>query len=487
MATGLRSITRISRPITGGVPMEQDIQAAEKVLEPQRKREEQFFSQREALGKQATESAMGVERAKLEQQGKMLQAGAEAESEYAKTAKDLTQGAEKELEKFPFPQFKPTQEDATTYAQLGSLVATLGMMLGGGAKASSKAAIASMTGMMQGWQAGRRDLWEREAKAFDKEMQRIKGQQEEIYKNLRNSLEQASRDREASRKSKEKTVFIAGSDSIIGKMLLNGRDQEAVRMLESTFKMRSDFDNKAFNLAQSERNRRAQEEMQRRSEQLAREQIAATKTAAEAKAKEPSKSGIAKVAEAKIEAKVSLLKQYDSLIDDYEKNKDKYQLPPKLRTALATLPGGSIASEKMMSIARSDPKTFPNGAALSQFIGKLESIIAPDRHALYGANLTANELPRYERTIPKVTDDPEVFLNFLRTNRKTVEDSLRNSQEFYSRRGVDLKLNEIYDKAQSFVDTKSGVPKFSTIEEAQAANLPSGTKIIVGGRPATVE
>ena len=40
------------------------------------------------------------------------------------------------------------------------------------------------------------------------------------------------------------------------------------------------------------------------------------------------KGGIGKVAEAKIEAKASLLKQYDSLIEDYEKNKDKYQLAP---------------------------------------------------------------------------------------------------------------------------------------------------------------
>lgn len=487
MATGLRSITRMSRPITGGVPMEKDIQAAEKVLEPQRQLGQEFLAESAKLGQQATESAVGLERAKMQQKGEMLQAGAKAESEYAKAAQGLTEGAEKEIEKYPFPQFKPTQEDATTYAQLGSLVATLGMMLGGGAKASSKAAIASMTGMMQGWQSGRRDLWEREAKAFEKEVQRIKSQHEAIYKNLKTGLEQASRNKEAARQSFEAAAFLSGSNSILASMLRNGHTQQAMNLLQSEYKMISDLDEKTLNLAQSERNRRAQEEMQRRSEQLAREQIAATKTAAEAKAKEPSKSGIAKVAEGKIEAKVSLLKQYDSLIDDYEKNKDKYQLPPKLRTALATLPGGSIASEKMMSIARSDPKTFPNGAALSQFIGKLESIIAPDRHALYGANLTANELPRYERTIPKVTDDPEVFLNFLRTNRKTVEDSLRNSQEFYSRRGVDLKLNEIYDKAQSFVDTKSGVPKFSTIEEAQAANLPSGTKIIVGGRPATVE
>jgi hypothetical protein len=151
------------------------------------------------------------------------------------------------------------------------------------------------------------------------------------------------------------------------------------------------------------------------------------------------------------------------------------------------IPGGGSASEKIMSVARANPDKYPNAAALSQFIGKLESVIAPDRHSLYGANLTANELPRYERTVPRVTDDPKVFLQFLESNRKSAEDSLRSSQDFYARRGVDLRMDEIYDKAQPFIATKSGTPKFNTLQEAEAAGLPSGTKIIVGGRSATVE
>ena len=51
-------------------------------------------------------------------------------------------------------------------------------------------------------------------------------------------------------------------------------------------------------------------------------------------------------------------------------------------------------------------------------------------------------------------------MRFLQNNRKVVEDSIRNSQEFYQRRGVDLKLNEIYDKAKSFSETAKD--KFET-------------------------
>jgi hypothetical protein len=289
MATGLRSITRMSRPITGGVPMQQDIQAAEKVFEPQRQRGQEFLAKSKELGEKATEGAVGLEQAKMQREAGMRQAGAKAESEYAEAAKGLTEGAEKEIEKFPFPQFKPTQEDATTYSQLASLVATLGMMLGGGAKASSKAAIASMTGMMQGWQAGRRDLWERESKAFEKEVQRIKSQHEAIYKNLKTGLEQASRNKEASRQSLEAAAFLSGSNSILASMLRNGQTQNAMNLLQSQYKMLADLDEKTLNLAQSERNRRAQEEMQRRNEQLMRESIQATKDAVVAKSQQKEK------------------------------------------------------------------------------------------------------------------------------------------------------------------------------------------------------
>jgi len=50
-----------------------------------------------------------------------------------------------------------------------------------------------------------------------------------------------------------------------------------------------------------------------------------------------------------------------------------------------------------------------------------------------------------------------------------------------------LKLDDIYDRSQPFIDTKNVAAKFNTIEEAEAANLPVGTKIIVDGKSATVK
>ena len=399
-------------------------------------------------------------------------------------------GFAEKLDKYAPPTFQPSQEDLTTYAQLGSSIVTLGMILGGGGKVPAKAALASMTGMLNGWRTGRRELYERESKNFEKESQRLTAVRKSIQDDMNQAMSLWPTKRKDAMALIESARFKAGSDSVLGSMLYKGNYDGAMKLLESArktdeakLKDENALAAKKIDEAAKERRHRedmAQKERMQKELMLSREKIAAEKSGAKV-------SSIGKIAEGKLEAKSSLVKQYDSLIEEYETNKDKYKLSPALRTALSAVPGGGSVSEKMMSVARANPNKYPNVAALSQFIGKLETVIAPDRHSLYGANLTANELPRYERTIPKLTDDPEIFLKFLENNRKSALDSLNNSKDFYARRGVDLKLDDIYDRAQSFIDTKNVAAKFNTIEEAEAANLPVGTKIIVDGKSATVK
>lgn len=460
--------TRSAALATGGVPEDKDTAAAKKTYAPLMEAGQVALGKIRDVEKDIAKAEGDIAKAKYEQETTKLVATQKAEEEYAGETRGLYERAETQEEKYPFPSFKPTQEDATSYAQLGSMVITLGMMLGGGAKASGKSALASMTGMVNGWREGRQDLWRRESQQFDKDMQRIKSEREAIQKNLEKGLKLAATDRKAAQASIDAAAHLAG-EGVIKEMLKKGQLIPALNHMKSSAALEQKINESIIGMAAAERRNRQQlaaQEAQRQATLKAAETRAGAKGAT---------SGIGKVAEGKIEAKASLLKQYDSLIEDYEKNKDKYQLVPEIRMVLAAIPGGAPLSEKLMSVARSNPKKLPNAAELSQFIGKLETVIAPDRHALYGANLTINELPRYERTIPKVTDDPEVFLNFLKTNRKSVEDSLRNSQEFYSRRGVDLKLNEIYDKSQPFIVTASGTPTFNTLQEAEAAKKAFGS------------
>lgn len=249
--------TRGAALATGGVPADKDIAAAEKTYAPL------MEAGKEALGKirTAEESIATAEgdiaKAKYEQEKTRLAATQKAEEEYAGTARGLYEKAETELEKYPFPTFKPTQEDATSYAQLGSMVITLGMMLGGGAKASGKSALASMTGMVNGWREGRQDLWRREAQQFDKDMQRIKSEREAIQKNLEKGLKLAATDRKAAQASIDAAAHLAG-EGVVKEMLKKGQLIPALNYMRQSAALEQKINESIIGMAAAERRNRQQ-------------------------------------------------------------------------------------------------------------------------------------------------------------------------------------------------------------------------------------
>ena len=115
------------------------------------------------------QAGVNVEKQKIERDVGVKEAGAKEGQRLSEEQRTEQKGFAEKLDKYAPPTFQPSQEDLTTYAQLGSSIVTLGMMLGGGGKVPAKAALSSMTGMLNGWRTGRRELYERESKNFDKE------------------------------------------------------------------------------------------------------------------------------------------------------------------------------------------------------------------------------------------------------------------------------------------------------------------------------
>jgi hypothetical protein len=136
-----------------------------------------------------------------------------------------------------------------SYGQLGSMIATLGVMLGSGGKASAKVALGSMSGMMSGWQKGRKDLWEKEAKTFDKEMARMKSIREGITKDLEMGMKLAATDREASRARFAAAAHKAGANSIIQAQLDRGQNEAALATSKSMFTLEQGIKEKRRNAA----------------------------------------------------------------------------------------------------------------------------------------------------------------------------------------------------------------------------------------------
>jgi uncharacterized protein YcfJ len=247
----MATMARTRSPAALATP--EDVSRAEASVAPQRQALQQFQSEESRLMGDVRTAEEAALKAKEDRDIAVKEAEATQLGLSAEQQRGLTEKAQREIEKNPFPTFKPSQEDAVSYSQLGSLVGTLGMMLGGGAKGSAKVAIGAMTGMMKGWQAGRKDLWDREVKVFDKEVQRIKAVHDSIYKDLDMGLKQLATDREAGRAKLMSAAWKAGTGSVIATLINNGRAQDALKIVRDGYKLSSDIDKRVQDIAIAQR------------------------------------------------------------------------------------------------------------------------------------------------------------------------------------------------------------------------------------------
>ena len=129
------------------------------------------------------------------------QVGAEQKSQaltgIAERGHEKFEDIERQKSMYPAPEFHPTQDNAMSLGGLFSMVATMGVALGGSGKLSSINALNSMGGMLKGWQSGRKDLYEKELKNFEKEMARIKMIRDDLQKDLENYQKLQVTDKEA--------------------------------------------------------------------------------------------------------------------------------------------------------------------------------------------------------------------------------------------------------------------------------------------------
>ena len=253
--------TRLSSGV-GAIATPKNIDLAQKEYAPFESRAKESMAEQALLTTGVTAAKGEEAKAQSALEQRKLDAEETATKEFATTQKGLVDEAKRKEEKDPFPTFQPSQEDAMSYGQLGSMIATLGVMLGSGGKASAKVALGSMSGMMSGWQKGRKDLWEKEAKTFDKEMSRIKSIREGITKDLEMGLKLAATDREASRAALSSAAHKAGSGSVINAMINTGRAVDALNLAKSSWNLEKELTEKRMSLAERQTAIDRQERMQ---------------------------------------------------------------------------------------------------------------------------------------------------------------------------------------------------------------------------------
>jgi len=195
-----------------------------------------------------TEANVGIEQAKLNLDSDLAGAKYQAAQQSADDLK--TKQAEIQLKKaeYPLPEFHPTQENALSLGSLFSLVSTMGVMLGSSGKMSAQNSLNAMTGMLKGWQTGRKDLYEKEAKEFDKNYKRIKDMHAELGQDLEDYYKLAPLQKEAAFAKLEEIARKAGASSIISEMRNKGNVDGIVKLYEGLGKQLNDVEIKRLEI-----------------------------------------------------------------------------------------------------------------------------------------------------------------------------------------------------------------------------------------------
>jgi hypothetical protein len=197
---------------------------------------------------------------------------ATAQAEIARQSREQSQNIEADLdlirEKFPYPQFHPTQENMQSIATLFSLIGVIGVAMGGTGKMSAMNSLNAMSGMMKGWQQGRKDLWEKEKAEFDKGMARTKAVLEDAYKDADRAYKALAYNREEASALAAQSVAKLGGQ--VGKQILEKQGIE--RYFTYLDGVRKSLETAETEAARDKREERKAEAQRIRDEARAKEQ-----------------------------------------------------------------------------------------------------------------------------------------------------------------------------------------------------------------------
>ena len=182
-----------------------------------------FLKTEQAAKEKAVESKIQAESLQ-----KSTEAGEKRKALEGISAEDKAKYEETKSLMKPAPEFKPTQDNAMDLGALFSVVATMGVALGGSGKLSSMNALNAMGGMLKGWQSGRKDLFAKEQAIFDKETARIKDINDKLIKDLDQYQKLRVTDKEAALLKGQEIA--STNPGVIASLIQSGQDSVVAEM-----------------------------------------------------------------------------------------------------------------------------------------------------------------------------------------------------------------------------------------------------------------
>jgi len=387
--------------------------------------------------------ASDADLAKLQSEQKIgvKKAGVEATQSYIQDVERQQGEYRNKISANPLPTHKPTQEDLSTYAQIGSAMMTMGLMLGAGGKANAKLGMDAMTGMMNGWRKGRQDLWKQEAINFEKAFNKIKADREAIYKNLQEGLKLASTNYAASKEKLETAAFIAGEGSILKKQIEN-------RNLKGIAEYRNEIQRVNDSIEENVRKAAGVLAQERLRKEEAERQARAKIEAARIRATAAEKKGGGGLLKPGAEVTKAYLSQNALLSDMQDIAKDLKD--PKIRKLITEYRLEAFASEGFTTtVSQLAMDQIPS--ELRQFLTKVAYVRNNYYRTTSGLTVTGQEAMRNYNVVPTPGDSPERLADKAETMINQVNRTVKQYQSLYGLPPIDSEtLNTFRTPGENF-------------------------------------
>jgi hypothetical protein len=425
------------------------------------------------------EADIAIEEAKRQEKGQEAELRQELVGRMATEARNLPerQALTAARTEFGNMAFVPTKETTQDLAGIFSLMSIVGMVVG---KGNAQLAMSSMNGMLEGYQKGRADLYKKELTQFDKNFKAMQSKVLTLEKELSEAMELKKLDREKGdlgitmALAKGESPLLGAMRNKLGDVAVLNAVKDTKNTLNTLVTLNNDLRAKADARADAaERERRADERAR-----LARQQAL---DLANAKAKEGGflKPG-AKVTEGYV-ADVILKNDLQGLVQDL-KNPKLIQQLKQYRVEAFLTEEGKVLNQLLASEIPPD---------LLQFLTKVRDIRNNYYLNISGKAVTGGEALRSYGAVPQPGDDAQGMLNKVGGMASRIENSINLKRQLYGYPELNLqggtKTNLAPGEDYTRDDSQTQRRSFASTAEAEAANLPKGTRITINGRNATVE
>lgn len=345
--------------------------------------------------------------------------------------------------------FIPTRDNAASLAAIFALTNIAGFAIGAGGKRNAQAAMAGMNGMLEGYQKGRVDLYKKEKDVFDTNIKRLKTQMDMLDRQIKDAEETLLTNRQLGLQKLKVAFAQAGADFYrnmeekrgVAAMLDHHKavKREVDQLVDRVIKEQQRADDKAAA-------ERRHKETMAQTATLARERIAAQK---EARAERDSKLSPVEKKE---------VRGFERLQDEVALLKDTFK--PEYANFVADAAGDVVAKAK---------ERLQNDPGMAEWWRRYENVALPERHSMFGATLTGKEQQSWRKASVGPGNSSQQILNWIADKERTLERNLKQ-----------------YERPTAAASSQQ-VRTFNTVQEAEAANLPKGTQITIGGKKAVVE